>query len=79
MAIPATGESVTLTPSSATADITYVNNVGVTSAAGAAYSLSAADFGNTGTAWVNISNEAAETFTVVATYTGSASASVSLT
>jgi hypothetical protein len=78
LAIPATGETVILTPSS-TGDITYVNNVAVTSAAGAAYSLSAADFGNTGIAWVNIANATAETYTVVATYTGSASASVSLT
>jgi len=51
----------------------------VTSEKGAAYSLSAADFGNTGVAYVNITNTAAATFTVVATYTGSASASVSLT
>jgi hypothetical protein len=79
LSIPSTGETVILTPSSSTADITYVNNVAVTSAAGAAYALSAADFGNTGTAWVNISNSAATTYTVVATYTGSASASVSLT
>jgi len=78
LAIPATGETVILTPSS-TGDITYVNNVAVTSAAGAAYSLSAADFGNSGIAWVNIANATAETYTVVATYTGSASASVSLT
>jgi hypothetical protein len=79
LAIPATGETVILTPSSSTADITYVNNNPVTSEKGAAYSLSAADFGNTGTAWVNVTNTAAATFTVVATYTGSASASVSLT
>jgi len=46
LAIPATGETVVLTPSGA-GDITYVNNSAVTSAAGAAYSLSAADFGNT--------------------------------
>jgi hypothetical protein len=78
LSIPATGETVILTPSS-TGDITYVNNNPVTSAAGAAYSLSAADFGNTGVAWVNIANATAETYTVVATYTGSASASVSLT
>jgi len=78
ISIPATGESVVLTPSG-TGDIAYVNNVAVSSTAGAAYSLPASAFGNTGTAWVNISNEAAETFTVVATYTGSASASVSLT
>jgi hypothetical protein len=78
LAIPATGETVILTPSS-TGDITYVNNVAVTSTAGAAYSLSAADFGNAGVAWVNIANATAETYTVVATYTGSASASVSLT
>ena len=79
LGIPATGESVTLTPSSSTADITFVNNVAVTSAPGAAYILSAGDFGNTGTAWVNVTNSAAATFTVVATYSGSASASVSLT
>ena len=79
LAIPATGETVILTPSSSTADITYVNNVAVTSDKGAAYALSAADFGNAGTAWVNVTNTAAATFTVVATYTGSASASVSLT
>ncbi len=79
LAIPATGETVILTPSSSTADITYVNNGAVTSEKGAAYSLSAADFGNTGVAYVNITNTAAATFTVVATYTGSASASVSLT
>ena len=79
LSIPATGETVILTPSSATGDITYVNDTPVTSAKGAAYSLSAADFGNTGVAYVNITNTAAETYTVVATYTGSASASVSLT
>jgi hypothetical protein len=79
LAIPATGETVILTPSSSTGDITTVNNVAVASEKGAAYSLSAADFGNTGTAWVNITNTAAATFTVVATYSGSASASVSLT
>jgi trimeric autotransporter adhesin len=78
IAIPATGESVVLTPSGA-GDITYVNNVAVASTAGAAYSLAASAFGNTGTAWVNIASATAETFTVVATYTGSASASVSLT
>jgi len=78
LSIPATGETVILTPSSSTGDITYVNNVAVTSAPGAAYSLSAADFGNTGVAWVNIANATAETYTVVATYTGSASASVTL-
>jgi len=79
LSIPATGETVILTPSSSTGDITYVNKVAVTSAKGAAYALSAADFGNTGTAWVNITNTAAATYTVVATYTGSASASVTLT
>jgi hypothetical protein len=79
LAIPATGETVILTPSSATGDITTVNNVEVASAKGAAYALSAADFGNTGVAYVNITNTAAATYTVVATYTGSASASVSLT
>jgi len=79
LSIPATGETVILTPSSSTGDITYVNNVAVTSAKGAAYSLSAADFGNTGVAYVNITNSAAATYTVVATYSGSASASVSLT
>ena len=79
LAIPATGETVILTPSSSTGDITYVNNVAVTSAKGAAYSLSAADFGNTGVAYVNITNTAAATWTVVATYSGSASGSVSLT
>ena len=79
IAIPATGETVILTPSSSTGDITVVNNTPVTSAPGAAYSLSAADFGNTGVAYVNITNTAAATFTVVATYTGSATASVTLT
>jgi len=79
LSIPVTGETVILTPSSATADITYVNNNPVTSEKGAAYALSAADFGNSGVAYVNITNTAAATFTVVATYTGSASASVSLT
>jgi hypothetical protein len=78
LAIPATGETVVLTPSSK-GDITYVNGGVVASSPGVAYSLSAADFGNTGTAWVNINSTDAETFTVVATYTGSASASVSLT
>ena len=78
LAIPATGEAVVLTPSSK-GDITYVNGAVVSSAAGAAYSLSAADFGNTGTAWINTTSTDAETYTVVATYTGSASASVSIT
>jgi len=79
LAIPATGETVILTPSSSTGDITVVNNTPVTSTAGAAYALSAADFGNTGIAYVNITNTAAATFTVVATYSGSATASVTLT
>ncbi len=78
LAIPATGEAVVLTPSGS-GDITYVNNSVVTSAAGAAYSLSAANFGQTGTAWVNVTSATAETFTLTATYAGSASASVSLT
>jgi len=78
LAVPAIGESVTLTPSG-TGDISYVNTATVVSAAGAVYSLPASAFGNTGVAWVNVSNEVAETITLVATYTGSASASVNLT
>jgi hypothetical protein len=78
IAIPATGQSVVLTPSGS-ALIKEVNDSAVSSAAGAAYSLSAADFGQTGTAWVNIANGTAETVTITATYAGSASASVSLT
>jgi hypothetical protein len=76
--IPATGETVTLTPSG-TGDIAKVNDVVVTSAAGAAYNLSAADFGQTGTAWVNVTNATAETITVTATISGSSSAAISLT
>jgi hypothetical protein len=76
--IPATGETVTLTPSG-TGDIAKVNDVDVTSAAGAAYNLSAADFGQTGTAWVNVINATAETITVTATISGSSSAAISLT
>jgi hypothetical protein len=79
LAIPAIGETVILTPSSTTGDITVVNNVPVASEKGVAYALSAADFGSTGVAYVNITNTAATTFTVVATYSGSASASVALT
>ena len=79
IAIPATGESVTLTPSSTTAQFVKVNGGAVTSAAGAAYTLSAANFGQTGTAWVNMINTVAEAVTVVASYSGSASSSVAVT
>ena len=75
--IPATGETVTLTPSG-TGDIAKVNDVAVTSAAGAAYNLSAADFGQTGTAWVNVTNGTEEDITVTATISGSSSAAISL-
>jgi hypothetical protein len=80
IAIPATGETVTLTPSG-TGRVAKVNDVDVTAAstAGAAYNLSAADFGQTGTAWVNITNASAATFTLTATISGSASAAISLT
>jgi hypothetical protein len=79
IAIPATGEAITLTPSSTTAQFVKVNGNAVTPAAGAAYSLSAADFGQTGTAWVNMLNTVAEAVTVVASYSGSASSSVAVT
>jgi hypothetical protein len=78
IAIPATGESVVLTPSSK-GDVTYVNSNVVASTPGAAYSLSAADFGQSGVAWVNVNSADAETFTITATFAGSASASVSVT
>ena len=80
IAIPATGETVTLTPSG-TGDISKINggsDVGAT--AGAAYNLSAADFGaSTGCVFVNIVNAAAETISVVASMAGVASKTISLT
>jgi trimeric autotransporter adhesin len=79
ISIPATGEAITLTPSSTTAQFVKVNGNAVSSAAGAAYSLSAANFGQSGTAWVNMINTAAEAVTVVASYSGSASSSVAVT
>jgi hypothetical protein len=80
IAIPATGETVTLTPSG-TGDISKINggsDVGAT--AGAAYNLSAADFGaSTGCVFVNIVNATAETISVVASMAGVASKTISLT
>jgi hypothetical protein len=75
--IPATGETVTITPSGSGV-VAKVNDVAVSSAAGAAYNLSAADFGQTGTAWVNVTDGTAEDITVTATISGSSSAAISL-
>jgi hypothetical protein len=79
IAIPATGETVTLTPSG-TADIAMVNGSTVVSDAGAAYNLSAASFAaSTGCSYVNITNAAAETVSIVASMTGIAAKTLSLT
>jgi hypothetical protein len=79
IAIPATGETVTLTPSG-TADIAMVNGSAVTSEPGAAYNLSAASFAaSTGCSYVNIINAAAETVSIVASMTGIAAKTLSLT
>ena len=79
IAIPATGETVTLTPSG-TADIATVNGGTVASTAGAAYNLSAASFAaSTGCSYVNITNAAAETVSIVASMTGIAAKTLSLT
>jgi hypothetical protein len=78
IAIPATGETVTITPSG-TGDVAKVNDGTVASDAGAAYNLSAADFGQTGTAWINVINASAGTSVVTATISGSSSAATTLT
>jgi trimeric autotransporter adhesin len=75
--IPATGETVTLTPSGSGV-IAKVNDAAVSSGAGAAYNLAAADFGQTGTAWVNITDGTAQDITVTATISGSSSAAIAL-
>ena len=62
----AAGEIVSIDPSG-TGDVALVNNSAQTSTAGAAYSLTAADFSTSGVAWVNITNTTAEVVTVVAT------------
>jgi hypothetical protein len=75
--IPATGETVTLTPSG-TGVISKVNDGTVTSAAGAAYNLSASDFGQSGSAWVNVTAATEQDLTVTATISGSSSAAIAL-
>jgi hypothetical protein len=77
------GESLTLTPT-LTGKISHVaaNGAGVGVAtgatAGAAWSLTAADF-SSGIAWVNVNDAAAETVTVTASISGTTLASTSLT
>ncbi len=78
IAIPATGETVTLTPSG-TGLIAKVNDATATGAtAGGAWNLAAADFGQTGVAWVNVTNANATDITLTATVSGSSSAAISL-
>jgi len=64
----AANESISLDPSG-TGDIAEVNGADVTSTAGAAYSLVAADFIG-GTAWINIIDAEIETVTVAITGVG---------
>jgi hypothetical protein len=78
IAIPATGETVTLTPSG-DGLIAKVNGV-ATSASAGAYNLSAGSFGaSTGCAYINVTNGTAETISIVASMAGVAAKTVSLT
>jgi hypothetical protein len=76
-AILAPGESITLTPS-ASGDIAMVNNADVTSAEGAAYALSSSAFNSSGIAWINMIDDTAETVTLTASLSSSATASISI-
>ena len=77
-AILAPGEAVTLTPSG-TGDIAAVNGGAVSSAAGAAYNLSATNFNSSGVAWINLTNSAAADTTVTAAIAGGANTSTTVT
>jgi hypothetical protein len=62
----ALGEAIRVTPSTTTADITKVNGSAVTSAAGAAYDLTSANF-IAGVAWINVTDAAGD---LTLTFTG---------
>ncbi len=77
-AVLASGEFVTVTPT-LSGDIRFVNDVAVTSTAGAAYNLSSADFlSDCGCAWINIGDATAETVSITAAF-GAVAATTSLT
>ena len=76
-AILAPGEVVSLTPSGS-GDIAKVNGSPVTSAAGAAYSLSSANFNSSGIAWINMIDATAESVSLTAAVNGGTSSSVSV-
>ena len=76
-AVLAPGETVTLTPSG-TGDIDQVNGSAVTSAAGAVYNLSSSNFNNSGIAWINLIDAAAEDVSLTASINGAAATSTTI-